>query len=31
MKQEGSFNKGKPFGKWTYYNEDGSVKGIKEY
>ena len=31
MKQEGRFNKGKQFGKWTYYNEDGSIKKVEEH
>tara|TARA_Y100000591_G_C21771353_1_gene665743 strand:- start:704 stop:925 length:222 start_codon:yes stop_codon:yes gene_type:complete len=30
-KIEGQFENGREVGRWTYYNEDGSVKKIKEY
>jgi len=30
-KEEGMYNNGREVGKWTFYNEDGSVKKIKEY
>jgi len=29
--REGTAKDGKPYGKWTYFNEDGSVKEVKEY
>ena len=28
---EGTFKDGKPVGKWTYYNENGSVDKVEEY
>ena len=28
---EGNCKNGKPVGKWFFYNEDGSMKKIKEY
>tara|TARA_B110000444_G_C18701923_1_gene529378 strand:+ start:92 stop:232 length:141 start_codon:yes stop_codon:yes gene_type:complete len=30
-KIEGQFENGREVGRWTYYNEDGSVNKIKEY
>tara|TARA_B100000287_G_C20360899_1_gene673790 strand:- start:18 stop:251 length:234 start_codon:yes stop_codon:yes gene_type:complete len=30
-KGEGVCVKGKLVGKWTYYNEDGSIKKVEEY
>ena len=29
-KEEGMVDNGTPVGKWTYYNEDGSVKEVKD-
>ena len=30
-KEEGTFKDGKQVGKWTWHNEDGSVKEVKEF
>ena len=30
-KNEGAYNDSKKIDKWIYYNEDGSVKRVKEY
>ena len=28
---EGNCDNGIPIGKWTYYNEDGSIKKVEEH
>ena len=30
-KKEGNYKDENKIGKWTFYNEDGSVKKVKEY
>ena len=30
-KEEGMYKNGFEVGKWTFYNEDGSVKEVKEH
>ena len=30
-KEEGNYKDGKQVGNWTWYNEDGSLKKVKEY
>ena len=28
---EGNCDDGTPIGKWTYYNDDGSIRKVEEY
>ena len=30
-KEEGNYKDGRQIGKWIFYNEDGSIKEIKEF